>query len=321
MQRRPIAHTASMMRARWTAHRPPLRRARAIPEDGGASEVLKSLPAFGNANDDGDAARVREMVQSGSVDVLEAILLAGRQVVGSTEDVGELLEDVRGICKRLVSRAPEMAAKAKGGMGHEVVEAVNNAVMQRVDIKREVDELQVLDHWLLHRLPETGAASHMLCAAIALDALARLCVPSEAVSFSGAPHHVMIRTRVMGDEAPGLETVLDVGYPWFFAADAPRNAVAMGGEELVYRVVDAMRVVAMASGRYREALEACRVLAYAFPSMDVVRDVGICMVQDEGCSTQEGIRFLQSYVSHASETERKSLEFEEAERLLRNLLS
>ena len=69
-------------------------------EDGGASEVLKSLPAFGNANDDGDAARVREMVQSGSVDVLEAILLAGRQVVGSTEAVGELLEDVRGICKR-----------------------------------------------------------------------------------------------------------------------------------------------------------------------------------------------------------------------------
>lgn len=121
--------------------------------------------------------------------------------------------------------------------------------------------LQKLDFWLPHRLPDTLEASYLVCSVVALDALRRLDVPSEAVGFVGAPMQMALKTCVMGEDLPGLESVVEVGLPWFFAADCPGQLVPLSDRDVVYRLLDGMCAVAMGESAQRRGACSSRTAA------------------------------------------------------------
>ena len=226
----------------------------------------------------------------------------------------------------------ELKDAASRGEGHIALEKVNVAFTPQAGftVLREVDELQKVQAWQPAEALTNRKAAAYVVALVAADALARAGIAIDFVAGPAARHHLLIRTRLMGEELPNLEAVLDVGYPWFFAADLPgATPVALATHQVITRLAEAVAVVARAEGKLEMAARALQVMACADWSgtHEVVREMGLLLADRakvEGNGNAEGDvadarAYLEAYVKNTPVTRVNLQEVKEAEEALKLL--
>ena len=245
---------------------------------------------------------------------LEAAALLAVHVGRTPATPDDILADARDILARVGRKKDLLTLAAQNGEAHLAVEAANQVFVGPAGIRvlREASDLSSLSAWLLPALADSNASSSFLCALLIADALAGIGVPVDLVAAPTAAHHLLVRTKVMDEDLPGLETVCDPGYPWFFAADLPgAPPEPLRPREVAARLAEAASVVARGAGDVDAALRALQLQALSEPSMGVVRDVGMCLAA-RGL-VEDAKKFLDAYLNAATDREKRAEEYREAE--------